>query len=79
MNREDIQIGDPVVPGQYVVYCHNQLLPNYPERKILMWFDGQWTYPMSDQRYRAPIYGWIGPIPILKLEANEAPAQEYDL
>lgn len=74
----EISVGQPLADGQYVCYVDNRLLPAFTERKILMWFKGQWSYPMSDQTYRGRIYGWIGPLPVRKTEAFPA-VTEYDL
>jgi hypothetical protein len=52
------------------------MLPAFTERKMLMWFKGEWTYPMSDQGYRGKIYGYLGPLPIIKKAGF---GLEYDL
>jgi hypothetical protein len=42
------------------------------EDKFLMWFEGRWSYPGSDQRYRGEVIGWVGPLQrkIVKAEVN---------
>lgn len=64
----EIQKGEPPHNGMYV--CYLPMVMGY-ERKLLMWFGGRWSYPSSDQFYRDEVFGWIGPLPILKIEAKE--------
>jgi hypothetical protein len=72
-----VEIGDaPASDGLFVCYVDNDMLPAFTERKMLMWFKGEWTYPMSDQGYRGKIYGYLGPLPIIKKAGF---GLEYDL
>lgn len=32
------------------------------EDEFLVWIDGRWSYPGSDQNYRGNVHGWIGPL-----------------
>lgn len=63
-----IGAGKPGVHGLYVAYVNDEQLPNYAKRAFLMWHDGRWSYPGSDQFYRGHVYQWVGPFPALKLE-----------
>jgi hypothetical protein len=31
--------------------------------RFLVWYQGSWYYPSSDQRFRGEVKGWIGPLP----------------
>lgn len=73
----EICAGDPLIDGLYICYLDNALIHTYADRKMLMWFQGKWGYPMSSQNYRGHVYGWIGPLPVMKFE--DLPKQEYDL
>lgn len=33
------------------------------EDHFLMWFEGEWYYLDSDQKFRGEVYGWVGPLP----------------
>jgi hypothetical protein len=65
----EIQHGKPPQDGLYVVYIDGGMpdIP-YADKRFLTWSKGRWWYTMSDQQYRLPTYGWIGPIPGMKLE-----------
>lgn len=66
----EIKEGRPPRNGLYVVYVNDTVDKRAmaAQRRFLMWFDGEWNYCMSDQRFRGHVYGWVGPIPIMKLE-----------
>lgn len=59
---------EPAYDGLYICYTDNDALPAFTDRKLLMKYQGEWTYPMSDQKFRGRIYGWVGPLPVLKKE-----------
>ncbi len=72
-----VEIGyRPASDGLFVCYVDNPLLPEFTDRLILMRFKGEWTYPMSDQKYRGMIYGYLGPLPTIKKVGF---GLEYDL
>lgn len=78
-----IETGTPVSDGIHACYVDNPALPAFTERKLLMWFNGEWAYPMSDQKYRGTVYGWVA-LPVMKKEhflEKLEPASEpsYDL
>jgi hypothetical protein len=58
----------PHAPGLYVAYVDSDFGELLTERILLTWDSKQWHYPMSDTRYRGHVYGWIGPLPIMRLE-----------
>lgn len=72
----EIQIGDPSEDGICACYVDNLALPSFTERKLLMWFRGEWAYPMSDQKFRGHVYGWVA-LPVMKKE--QFTRREYDL
>lgn len=78
----EIQSGTPPGDGICACYVDNPALPVFTERKLLMWFRGEWTYPMSDQKFRGVVYGWVA-LPVLKKEhfipQKLETASEYDL
>lgn len=45
--------------GSYVAYT------NDVGRVLLTYVSGQWYYPLSDQRFRESIRGFVGPLPPL--------------
>jgi hypothetical protein len=53
---------DPVLTGVYACRVPSDRLPGLHEDKFLMWMDGRWSYPGSDQNYRGDVDGWIGPL-----------------
>lgn len=53
--------------GNYVAYVDNDVTRRFAERKLLHWDGARWFYPLSDQRFRGPVYGCIGPIPSMEL------------
>jgi hypothetical protein len=62
---------DPVEDGRYVAFvqCASGQVREWAEPIIATWQGGRWHCGKR-------VYGWIGPIPPLKLEAFE---REYDL
>jgi hypothetical protein len=59
----EIQKGEPKQQGTYIAYVEmNEGFP-YPEKQMLMWVNGRWGYPSSDQYFRKKVFGWIGPLP----------------
>jgi hypothetical protein len=60
--------GTPPQPGLYVAYVDDNVPSGFAARRILMWHEGRWWYPHSDQFYRGCVYQWIGPLPALRLE-----------
>jgi hypothetical protein len=59
---------DPDQVGIYVAYVNDEYLKNFAQKKFLFWTGSRWGYPMSDQNYRGHVYGWIGPLPAMRLE-----------
>ena len=66
-------VGSPTETGVYACRVPNQLAyankvpilgirPTDVEDKFLMWHEGKWWYLGSDQRYRGPVLGWVGPL-----------------
>jgi len=57
-----INFGEPSEQGTYVAYARSAV-PGSTERLILVWFEGQWSYPLSDQIFRGDVIGHVGPLP----------------
>lgn len=62
----EIQTGEPHADGRYLCYVENEFLPAFTDPKILMHHKGEWFHPMSDQRFRGHVFGWVF-IPIRKV------------
>jgi len=58
-----VQTGEPVEEGLYVTFV-DALIEKNTQRILLLYVQGLWGYPGSDQLYRGKIYGWIGPLPL---------------
>jgi hypothetical protein len=63
-----IEDGVPTLNGLYVAYTNYDYDSITAKRELLVCIDGKWGYPQSDQNYRGHVYGFIGPIPIMRLE-----------
>lgn len=59
----------PAEHGSYVAYVDNDMVPRFAAR-IFLSFDGEWSYPLSDQRFRGRVHAWLGPLPALKMEGR---------
>lgn len=57
----------PEQSGLYVVYIDSDMTTKWADRKLMMWHDNVWTYPMSDQRFRGHVYECLGPLPAMPL------------
>lgn len=49
--------------GTYVVYVRTAGM--LPDRMLATHYDGQWSHPSSDQRFRHEILLMVGPLPPL--------------
>ena len=58
----------PTKNGMYVAFVNPKMSIHWAERMLLMFIDGKWGYRDSDQNYRQHVYGWIGPLPAMRLE-----------
>lgn len=54
--------GRPTRTGVYACRVDHPVLPGMFHDQFLMWHDSKWWYLGSDQKYRAPVHGWIGPL-----------------
>ncbi len=72
LTKQNIQTGNPTEQGMYIAYTEHRHSQVLIERVLLMYVGYSWSYPSSDQLFRGKIYGWIGPLPILKLEDIES-------
>jgi len=53
---------DPIETGVYACRVPMDGCPTLLEDEFLMWHNGSWGYLSSDQKYRGPVIGWIGPL-----------------
>lgn len=66
---------DPVKPGLYLAFT-DPLAGVRTKRSIfvyqsqLIWINGKWGYPGSDQNFRGKVYAWLGPLPHVSVEAS---------
>lgn len=58
--------GQPTETGVYACRVPLDYAPDLLADKFFMWYEGQWWYPMSDQRYRGEVVCWLGPLPRTK-------------
>lgn len=63
----ELEEDSPTIAGIYVAYV-NGSLPMVANRVLLFWDGSKWLYPLSDQKYRDHVYGWVGPLPVMRLE-----------
>lgn len=72
----EIRTGIPPADGRYVAFvrCASSQVRDWAEPIITTWHGGRWH---NDR----PVFGWIGPLPVTKVEAlmRQARRQEYDL
>lgn len=59
--------GNPTEPGMYVAYVDPDIPIPFAQKMFLMWIDGKWGYCCSSEYYRGNVYGWVGPLPAMKL------------
>lgn len=64
----ELEKGRPLKNGHYICWVDQKGLP-YANKLFLIWHDGRWSYPSSDQFYRGHVYQFMGPLPALKLES----------
>ena len=58
----------PTVPGLYLIYTDPDVDVPFAKRELMMWTaEKRWGYLGSDQYFRGHVYGWLGPIPTMKL------------
>lgn len=73
------QIGNPSAEGRYVVFirCEAPQAKAWVEPVIMPWHGGRWHSTFVSPR---KVLGWIGPLPVLKVEDIEANVpQDFDL
>lgn len=63
-----IQQGDPSENGLYVAYVDPRLDIPFADKKLMVYLDGEWSHMGSPEKYRGTVYGWIGPLPAMRLE-----------
>jgi len=64
--------------GVYVVYTQNDISSfDFADKILLVYVDGSWYYPKSDQKYRGVIYGCIGPLPAKRICDIGKPSTKY--
>lgn len=75
MKPEYEEFGDPTETGVYACRVDHPRMSGFCADAFLMWFNGEWGFLNSDQRFRGEVHGWIGPLPRLNpyRETVEAP------
>lgn len=81
------QTGDPVAEARYIVFVETVPPRGWVEPIVAAWHGGRWHV-----EHGRSVYGWIGPLPVLKTgfftgspaqsvldETFAKRAQEYDL
>lgn len=65
----DIQweTGKPKCPGLYVAYIDSLYNIPFASKVLLVWDGNVWGYPSSPENYRDEVYGFIGPLPAMRL------------
>lgn len=58
----------PVQTGLYLIFADPKV-GIHTTRMLMLWINDRWCYPSSDQNYRGKVYGWLGPIPWVTVEA----------
>ena len=54
---------DPIEEGTYACRVPMDAAPpGWLEDRFLFWDGHRWGYPISSQRYRGEVIGWIGPL-----------------
>ncbi len=63
-----IKTGDPSKNGVYVAYVSPRMeLSIWPDKMFLSWYENQWYHTGSDQKYRDTVYGFLGPLPSMRM------------
>jgi len=67
-----IQKGPPPQNGQYIGYITSEYGEEFPfaDKEILTFIDGHWYRRHSEFKIRDKVFGWIGPIPAMKINDN---------
>jgi len=65
--------GDPIIDGRYVAFirCEASQAKAWVEPVIMTWHDRRWHSTFIPQRR---VIGWLGPLPVLKVEDIEVAA-----
>lgn len=73
--------GTPAAAGRYVIFtpCRSHQVSQYLEPSIAVWDCIRWHREPG-----APIFGWLGPLPVLLADDRDfvesaPPPKEYDL
>ena len=65
--------GVPTETGMYACRTDDPHAKGLMKDQFLMWFEGRWWYPSSDQRCSLIVHGWVGPLQrqIVKQDEDE--------
>lgn len=73
-------MGTPQRDGEFVAYIQDRTQPEWVRPIILHWYEGKWYYPRSDREFAGGVFGWMGPLPVGRLDDPHPPAvMEFDL
>jgi hypothetical protein len=67
MKLADSSTENPTERGLYVCWIDGDF-PVQANRVLLLWENDRWEYQLSDQRFRGPVYQWLGPLPRLEIK-----------
>lgn len=71
--------GKPALNGDYVGLIQDRTQPEWVRPIILHWHDGRWYYPKSNNEFTAGVFGWLGPLPVGRLDDPFPLVREFDL
>jgi hypothetical protein len=73
-------MGRPHRDGEYVAYIQDRTQPEWMRPIILCWHEDCWYYPKSNNDFPGRVFGWLGPLPVGRLDDPHPPVmQEFDL
>lgn len=72
--------GKPRCGGDYVCLIQDRTQPEWVRPIILNWHETRWYYPKSNNEFTSGVFGWLGPLPVARLDDPFPPAvQEFNL
>lgn len=54
--------GSPTETGVYACRVRDDVHPELLCDRFFLWHEGAWWFPLSDQRYRGEVLGFVGPL-----------------
>lgn len=76
----ELLLGSPQKDGEYTAFIQDRTQPDWVRPIILHWYAGKWYFPRSDREFPSPVFGWVGPLPVGRLDDPHPPVvMEFDL